>query len=311
MSDQHAIHVRPPAPSLTDVADNVFAYIQPDGGWCVSNSGVIASGDAALVVDTAATQDRAQRLRDAVEKTAPGARLVIVNTHHHGDHTFGNGVFGPGTPVVAHELARVEVIKAGTGLQRLWPEVDWGQLTIVPPSVTFTGRITVYVGDLRVDLIHVGPAHTSNDVVAWVPERAVLFAGDVVWSGCTPFVLMGSVAGSQEALALIRDLKPRVVVCGHGAVAGPEAVEQTASYLTWLHSLALEGISAGMRPLDAARAADLGDFACLLDAERIVGNLHRAYAELGAGSLARPDATRAVFQEMIEFNGGKKLECLA
>ena len=68
-------------------------------------------------------------------------------------------------------------------------------VTIAPPFVTFEDRLTVWVDDPRVELHYIGtPAHTTNDVVAWIPERSVLFTGDLVFAGGTPFVSTGSVA---------------------------------------------------------------------------------------------------------------------
>ncbi len=127
--------------------------------------------------------------------------------------------------------------------------------------------------------MYVGPAHTTNDVVAWIPERGVIFAGDLVFNGGTPFCLTGSVAGCLEAIDTVRGLGAATVVSGHGAVAGPEVFDVNAAYLRWIQETARSAPAAGLSPLEAARETDLGDFAGLLDRERIVGNLHRAYAE--------------------------------
>jgi cyclase len=201
--------------------------------------------------------------------------------------------------------------EAGLGLTQLWPGVEWGTLCLRLPSVTFRDRLTVHLPRRTVELIHVGPAHTTNDIVAWLPEDRVLFAGDVVLSGCTPFHLMGSVAGGLRALSRLRALDPRVVVCGHGEICGPEVFGQAEAYLRWITELADQGMRAGATALDVARDADLGPFSGLLDPERLVGNLHRAYADLGAGPLGAPLDVVRVFGEMIQFNGGRLPECLA
>ena len=185
----------------------------------------------------------------------------------------------PEATIIAHALARDEILAAGLQLKLIWPEVEWGDIEIVPPSVTFTDRLTLYAGELEVQLIYVGPAHTTNDVVAWIPERGVLFAGDLVFNGGTPFCLMGSIAGCLEAIDTLRGLGARTVVSGHGGVAGPEVFDVNAAYLRWIQHSARAALAAGLSPLEAARETGLGDFAGLLDPERIVGNLHRAYAE--------------------------------
>jgi cyclase len=161
------------------------------------------------------------------------------------------------------------------------------------------------------ELIHVGPAHTTNDVVVWLPGDRVLFAGDVVMSGVTPFKLMGSVSGALRAVDELRQLGARTIVCGHGPVAGPEVFDETVAYLRWIQALAADGAARGLSPLQAAREAGPGEFGHLIDPERAVGNLHRAYAEIEGGELGRPLDVVKIFGEMIEYNGGVVPECLA
>jgi cyclase len=289
-----------------EVADGVHAYEQPYGGWCVSNAGVVTGADGVVVVDTVATVARARGLRDAVAGLTSAPVRTVVNTHHHGDHTFGNDAFGPGVTIVAHEQARAEMAATGLALTGLWPQVDWGDIQLTLPSLTFSDRLALHVGSRRLDVLHVGPAHTAGDAVVWLPEERVLFAGDVVLSGCTPFVLMGSVRGSLDALQVLRALEPVTIVGGHGPVGGAGLIATAERYLRWVQDLAAGAHAAGLTPLEAARSADLGEFADLLDAERLVGNLYRAYAELTGES---PDLI-AAFDDMVAYHGGLPA-CLA
>ncbi|MEC4017665.1 MBL fold metallo-hydrolase [Streptomyces sp. H27-D2] len=294
----------PAAPSLDRVADGVYAFVQPHGGWCLNNAGLVAGAGGAVLIDTAATESRTRRLREEVERIVPGGPDLVVNTHFHGDHTFGNGQFAPRATIVAHEGTRADTAEAGLSMRGLWPAVEWGETPLTLPTLTFRDELTLHAGELAVELLHIGPAHTANDVVAWVPDRGVLFTGDVVWSGVTPFVLMGSIEGSLRALDRLRALGPRIVVPGHGPVGGPELLAGTEAYLRLIRRLAEEGERDGLSPLEAARRADLGEFAGWLDPERLVGNLHRAYAELrGLPHGSRIDVL-GPFQEMAEYHGG-------
>jgi cyclase len=139
----------------------------------------------------------------------------------------------------------------------------------------------------------------------------VLFTGDVVFKGATPFVLMGSVAWMPEALKVVASFEAATLVPGHGEVCGREVINQVADYMRFVQRLAEEGHQAGLSPLEAAREADLGAFADLSDSERIVGNLHRAYAELEGAAPGAPIDLMAAFSDMIEFNGGRPMRCLA
>ncbi|TYB49846.1 MBL fold metallo-hydrolase [Actinomadura chibensis] len=287
----------------------LFAYVQPDGGWCLNNCGIVAFGDGALLVDTVATERRAHALRAAVDALAPGPLRTIVNTHHHGDHIFGNFVFD--AEVIAHERAVDEIADTGLGLTGLWPDVEWGDIRLVPPTTTFSDRLTLRAGERVVELHHVGPAHTTNDVVVWLPEERVLFTGDTVLSGCTPFTVMGSVAGSITTMERLRRFGATTLVCGHGPVCGPEAIDETEEYMAWVTGLAERGRARGDDPLRTARAADLGRWAGLTDPERLVANLHRAYAELDGAAPGAPLDVVSIFGEVVEFNGGRLPACAA
>ena len=179
-----------PPPRTEEVAPGVFGFVQLDGSWGLNNTGFIVGREHVLAIDTCFTERRTRSLIDTIRGKA-GARPVrtLVNTHHHGDHTFGNFLFTDAT-IVGHELCREAVLREAFAAHRLFPGVQWGDITLVPPSVTFTDRLEVWVDDLRVELIFVGPAHTTNDVVAWIPEHKVLFSGDVVFNGGAPFALV-------------------------------------------------------------------------------------------------------------------------
>lgn len=291
-------------PRLEHVANGVFAYIQPDGGWCLNNAGVLIADGRCLLIDSAATERRTLMLREAVASVATGEPDLIVNTHHHSDHTFGNSLFGPRTTIVAHEETRTQSAAAGLGIQTLFPHVDWGAVAVRLPTVTFTDSLTLHVGDLRVELIHLGPAHTTNDTVVWLPAERVLFTGDIAMAHVTPYVLMGSLAGSLAALDRLIALQPRIVVPGHGPAGGPEILEATRRYLAWVADLDTRAAAAGRTPLQAAREADLGAYAGLVDSERLVSNLHRARLEASGGPHGAPIDVVASFREMIEYHGG-------
>lgn len=305
-------HAEIPPPKVEEVSPGIFGYVQPDGSWGLNNTGFIVGSDGVVVIDTCFTERRSRWFYDAVRKTA-GDRAIrtLINTHHHGDHTHGNYVFLPAATIIGHEKCRAEVIAAGVSTKGLFPGVDWGEIIVAPPVVTFEDRLNVYVDGLRVELIFVGPAHTTNDIVAWIPERRVLFSGDIVFNQGTPFAMMGSVAGWLEALERLKGLGIETIVPGHGPVCGPEALDEVGDYLRFVQEAARKGFDAGRTPLETAFDTDLGRFAELLDAERLVGNLHRAFSELRGEPRGAPLDLAAIMPEMVQYNGGQMPRCLA
>lgn len=290
-------------PQLEQLCPGIHAYVQAPGGWCLNNAGIIADDGVTVLVDTAATQRRASRLREAVVSVA-GVPSVVVNTHHHGDHVFGNAVFSPPATVIGHELTRPETIESGFGLKQLWPNVDWGDLPLRPATLTYRDMMTLHVGRLRVELIHIGPAHTTNDTVAWVPDEGILFAGDILMSGVTPYCLMGSVAGTLDAVRQLRRLGARVIVPGHGPVGGPEILDQNEAYLEWVLRLSRDGFRQGLTATQITARADLGQFDGLLDSERVSGNVYRACHELAGAPAGAPIDILTGFTDMVSYHGG-------
>jgi cyclase len=123
---------------------------------------------------------------------------------------------------------------------------------------------------------------------------------------------MGSISGWIEVLeTVLRPLGARTIVPGHGPVCGPEAIDANLAYLRFILQRARQAKAVGLSPLDAARETDLGEFKDLLDAERIVGNLHRAYLELDGGERGTPADIASAFIGMVTYNGGQPLTCHA
>jgi cyclase len=124
---------------------------------------------------------------------------------------------------------------------------------------------------------------------------------------------MGSVAGAIDVLEnVVRPLGAKTIVPGHGAVFGDqEPVDATLDYLRFVLDVAARSVDAGLSPLDAARETDLGRFAGWADAERIVGNLHRACAELHGAPRGAPIDLATALADMVAYNGGHPLTCYA
>ena len=185
------------------------------------------------------------------------------------------------------------------------PVPDWGAVTRRVPTIVTRTDLTVHTGTRRIDLVHPGhAAHTGGDLVAWLPEERVLFSGDLLFHGLTPLAFAGSVEGALRSLEWIAGFGPDVVVPGHGPLAAagdlPGVLGDHERYYRFVLDLAAEGRGNGLGPLEVARAADLGEFADWPDAERVVLNLHRAYAD----AEDRPMDLLAAVVDAMAWNGG-------
>jgi cyclase len=296
---------------LVEVADHVFAYIQPDGSWYINNAGFVVGESSTVCIDSCSTERRTRAFRDQIAAVSSSPISSLVNTHHHGDHTYGNSVIGAAT-IVGHENCRTEVLKGGPPANLgIWDPVDWGNIELAPPTITFADRLTLWADNTRIEVSYVGQdAHTTNDSLVWLPEQEVLFCGDLLFNGGTPFLLMGSVRGAIDVLSnVVATIPARTIVAGHGPPTDGVLIATTIGYLEFVLATAKAARDAGLTPLEAAREVDLGEYADWLDHERIVGNLHRAYRDLD-GSGAEVDVIAAL-RDMIEYNGGRPLSCYA
>jgi cyclase len=300
-------------PQVEEVGDGLFAYVQPDGSWMVNNTGFLVGPDGVTSIDTCGTELRTRTYLDAVARVSTSPVRTLLNTHSHPDHTTGNGLL-PEATIVAHEAARTEMIALGqVHPPGIWQDFDSGQAPFAPPFLTFRDELTLWSGDLPCEVRYVGgAAHTNGDVVVHVPDQSVLYAGDLLFNGGTPFLMGGSVAGAIRVLEdVVRPLEARTIVPGHGPVCGPEVIDDVLDYLRFVLDVAGRAREAGLSPLDAGRQTDLGRFAEWTDRERIVGNLHRAMAELDGTAPGGPIDALAVLRDMVTYNGGRPLTCLA
>jgi cyclase len=298
---------------IQQVSEGIYAYLQPDGSWWLNNTGFLVSDAGVISVDVTSIERRTRAYLDAIGTVTSLPVRTLVNTHHHGDHTHGNYLVS-GATIVGHERCREAILAtAMPPPPGIWTEVDWGNLEPAPPFLTYKEAVTLWSGGLRCDVRYVGtPAHTTNDSIIHIPERSVVFTGDLLFNGGTPFALQGSVSGWIEVLrTVLRPLGAQTLIPGHGPVCGPELIDDTLAYLRFVQDTAREGKAAGLSPLEAALATDLGDFADLLDPERIAGNLHRAYLELDGGERGAPVDMARALGDMVAYNGDRPLTCHA
>ncbi|MCB1693533.1 MAG: MBL fold metallo-hydrolase [Pseudomonadales bacterium] len=284
---------------LIETGNGVWAWMQPDGGWGWSNAGLITDGDESLLVDTlfdaSLTREMLAAMSDAAG-VAAGDIGTVVNTHANGDHTHGNGLLTNAEIVASAASAReMEAFDgkamqgfmeaaprlglAGTYIQEIFGPFDFTDVAEKLPTKTFSGEMSVGVGDKRVDLIEVGPAHTRGDVLAHVATERTVFTGDILFIDGTPIMWAGPVSNWIKACDRIIDMDAEVIVPGHGPVTDAAGVRRVQDYLRYIDTEARKRFDAGMSVRDAAFDISLGDFESWGDNERIAINVDTLFRE--------------------------------
>ena len=305
---------------LHEVADGVWAYLQPDGSWGYSNAGLVAGDGTSLLVDTLFDLQLTRQMLDAMQPATDGRPIgTVVNTHANGDHCYGNQLVRDAR-IVASEAALHEMDDVPPALMHTFQDLDIGEdgnrlvasafgpfrfddIEPVPATDTFAGTTTVDVGGTSVVLEEVGPAHTAGDVIAWLPDSRVLFTGDILFHDSTPIMWSGPIGNWIGACRRIRELEPTVVVPGHGALADTDGVLRTERYLEWIERETVARHGAGMTALAAAWDLDLGEYAEWGDWERTIVTVDSIYAALDPDHK-RLNAIQA-FQEMGRYKATK------
>jgi glyoxylase-like metal-dependent hydrolase (beta-lactamase superfamily II) len=202
------------------------------------NIGVVLGRDEALIIDTRSTYGQAREIIADLRSLTSDPVTVVVDTHGHFDHAFGNALFRPAT-IWGHEGCVAFMERTGEArkptIEAETPELA-GQLDEVmidPPDRTFDGEATVEVGGREVSLRYLGRGHTDHDIVISVPGTDVVFAGDLLENGAVPFygdAFPVDWAATAAQLAWIVEPDRGVVVPGHGDHAGRAfAAAQAAS----------------------------------------------------------------------------------
>ena len=255
---------------LRDLGHGVYAVLGDTGRGSEgrANAGFVVTRDGIVVIDAEGSPRDGETLLRTIRSVSQRAIRWLVLTHHHPDHHFGAIVFRKaGAKVIAHPDSRTLASEGGLDNQM----IDWIRVVGLDamrgfeyadtPDRPVTKGDTLRIGGRRVIVLAPGPAHTPGDLMVWVPDAGVLFAGDILVEDGVTMVVDGSAPALLKALNQIDSLRPKVVVPGHGSVPAEPAVlvERTRAYITQLRGEMRAAVQEGVpmkRALDALPPAD-------------------------------------------------------
>jgi glyoxylase-like metal-dependent hydrolase (beta-lactamase superfamily II) len=211
-----------------EVGDRIFTrrYVFAD-----QQIGVVLGGGEVLVIDTRSTPGQARELIDDIRLLTRDPVRVVIDTHWHSDHVFGNHEFRPAT-IWGHELCRAGMLEKGeaqrAALTAALPELaeELAAVVIDPPDRTFEDVASVEVGGRLVELRYLGRGHTDADIVVLVPDAGVTFAGDLLENDATPWFGDAYPIDWADTVARLLPLVVGPVVPGHGSVGDRGFVER-------------------------------------------------------------------------------------
>ena len=209
----------------------------------ISNAGFFVTDEGVVVVDALGSPALAQELLREIHRVTPQALRYVVVTHYHADHIYGlQTLVQAGAKVIGHASAR-EYLNSDTAQIRLEasridlaPWIDANTRLVPADQWLDTQESQFRLGSIDFVVDHVGPAHTPEDVVVFVPQLGVLFAGDLFFQGRIPFVGQADSRLWIQALNRLMKYQPKIVIPGHGPASTNPMVDMTMTrdYLLYL-----------------------------------------------------------------------------
>jgi len=237
--------------SFTKLADNAYAYTAEGD----PNTGVIIGDDGVMVLDTQATPTMAQDVIARIREVTDKPIKYVVLTHYHAVRVLGASAYEP-EQIIASQDTYDLIVERG--------EADWkSELGRFPrlfndagsvpgltwPTMVFKDKLTVHMGNTEVQLLQLGRGHTKGDTVAWMPKEKVLFSGDLVEYGATPYTGDAYLEDWPETLDNVEKLGAEKLVPGRGDALVTtetvnEAISSTRSFLRDMYGSVKKGVEA-------------------------------------------------------------------
>ena len=239
--------------SFTQLSAHAYAYTAEGD----PNSGVVIGDDCVMVIDTQATPvmaaDVIRRIREVTDKPIK----YVVLSHYHAVRVLGASAYAPEHVIASEDTLalireRGEADKASeiARFPRLFRAVESVPAGLTWPSITFTGKMTLWLGKLEVQLLQLGRGHTKGDTVAWLPQERILFAGDLVEFDATPYAGDAYFSDWPTTLDKLAALKPQKLVPGRGAALENAAqvaagLSGTRTFIADVYTRVQAGVLAG------------------------------------------------------------------
>jgi glyoxylase-like metal-dependent hydrolase (beta-lactamase superfamily II) len=239
--------------TFSQLSEHAWAYTAEGD----PNTGIIIGDDAVLVADTQATpamaQDVIRRIRAVTDKPIK----YVVLTHYHAVRVLGASAYGA-QQVIASEDTHDLIVERGEAdkaseigrFPRLFSNVETVPPGMTWPTLTFNGKMTLWLGKLEVQLLQLGRGHTKGDTVVWLPQERTLLSGDLVEFDATPYAGDAYFKDWPRTLDNVAALKPLALVPGRGPALQGEAqvaagLRATAGFIADVRASVEAGVAAG------------------------------------------------------------------
>ena len=288
-----AVHARDLALQPVQVTPDVYAVVGDLSGQTYENDGLnnnlgfVVSDAGVLVINTGPSARVARALHAAIRKITAQPVKWVVNVNSQNHYWHGNDYFKSQGATI-HASKEAERVMREMGAQQLsankalLKEKADGTVLTYPTELTADQR-ELKLGKTTVQLLHFGPAHTPGDLVVWLPQQKILFAGDIIYTERLLAVLpIGNTANWVQAFDKLVALNPKTIVPGHGRPTTIEVARRdTRDYLSFLRIEAKRILDAGGSLQDAVEKVDQSRFRSLMNFDLLaLRNMNQVFQEV-------------------------------
>jgi len=252
---------------VQEITNSTYAFIAKDGGAAISNAGIVDLGGQVVVFDTFLTPQAAEDLRLFAEERFGQKPTIVVNSHYHNDHIWGNQVFQPDAVIISSAETRTLITTAGME-EFNWYSANAAQelgsfrsqfesskdesernqllmwigyyeglveaiphLTVCLPEIVFKNRLDIFGEFNAAQLITFDGAHTGSDTILYLPQEGVIYMSDLLFVGCHPYLADGDPVQLLKTLQLLGQMDAETFVPGHGPVGTKNDLKLLINYI--------------------------------------------------------------------------------
>ncbi len=266
-----------------EVWKNLFTVVNGEGAD--SNTTFLITREGVVVVDTRVTPKEAEKVMAEIRKRTDLPILYTVNTHYHGDHTFGNQVFKDSRAIIAHENVLKSLVGvSGKGHLDFFKTMNisgMDETVITLPNMLFKDRMEIFIGGYDLKLIHVR-GHTDGDLFIYIEKLKTLITGDLVFNGKIPYMGDAYIDDWLSAMDKLGDLDAEIYIPGHGEPGGKPVFLAMKHYLLNLKGMILKQLEEGRslkETQDAVRPVLMEKYKGWKNLDWLDANIQRTYLE--------------------------------
>jgi cyclase len=222
------------------VLENVYTITAGDG--VDSNTTFIITKEGVIVIDTRPTPTEARKVLAEIRKLTALPIVYTINTHYHGDHTFGNQIFKNSKTIIAHKNVRNKLVKSGQehlSLFKTFGLPGINEVEITPPNIIYEKEMEIWLGGYRLQLLYHGKGHTDGDTIIYIDQLRTVITGDLVFNKKIPYMADSYIDDWIGSLKYIELLKNETVIPGHGPIGERTTIIAMKHYLMNLKELVL------------------------------------------------------------------------